>query len=178
MRQFFAQLCLITASITMPAIGQAAPCDQSEHEWIPTRYYHADEIVYYNDQWYRSRELHEGRQPGQGEFSWEAISEAPTCDAKPDRTATPASQAGTEASTNGTRTASEDNTSAIGASEPAADTSCEDATQWVFSKAYEVGTTVRYEGHLYKATRPSNGDMPGVAMPPHWRQLAADCASQ
>ncbi|MGP4845278.1 hypothetical protein ACTXGQ_14165 [Marinobacter sp. 1Y8] len=177
MRQLIALLCLITASLALPAITQAAACDQSKHEWIPTRYYHAGEVVHYNDQWYRSRELHEGREPGQGEFSWEAVSEAPDCETKPDSTVVPAAQADSETPAKGTPPVSGSGTPSMEASKPTADTSCADAPQWVFAKAYEVGTTVRYEGHLYKATRPSNGDMPGVAMPPHWRQLEADCAS-
>ncbi|MDG5501194.1 hypothetical protein [Marinobacter sp. BGYM27] len=180
MRQLFALLCLITVLFSLPAIAQAATCDQSQHEWVPTRYYHPGELVHYNDQWYRSRELHEGHQPGRGEFAWEAVSETPDCEAraanaKPE---TAAAQPRSDAPAKDSPETSNEQAPAGGVSSMTADTVCQDSPQWVFSKAYEVGTTVRHEGHLYKAIRPSNGDMPGVAMPPHWRKLETDCAGQ
>src|SRR5690554_7157198 len=56
----------------------AAPCDPDESKWVPSRYYPAGAVVHHDGEWYQSRELHEGLEPGIT-FDWKQLDSAPEC---------------------------------------------------------------------------------------------------
>lgn len=56
----------------------AAPCDPDESKWAPSRYYPAGAVVHHDGEWYQSRELHQGLEPGIT-FDWKQLDAAPEC---------------------------------------------------------------------------------------------------
>ena len=56
----------------------AAPCDPDESKWVPSRYYPAGAVVHHDGEWYQSRELHQGLEPGIT-FDWKQLDSAPEC---------------------------------------------------------------------------------------------------
>ncbi|WP_111498347.1 MULTISPECIES: carbohydrate-binding protein [Marinobacter] len=158
-------IALLTA-VALPVQALERNCTPEDNTWLPSRYYDVGQIVFYDGQWYAAREWQEGQRPDGGGFAWKPLDQAPECDAP---------QKAVESGANGAAPA----TSAEGGSSVTGDTpaqtDCKPAPVWTFSEAYSVGQWVTHEGRIYRATRPSNGDMPGVAEPPHWAPVTADC---
>src|SRR5690554_4516159 len=74
----------------------AAPCDPDESKWVPSRYYPAGAVVHHDGEWYQSRELHEGLEPGIT-FDWKQLDSAPECSgeaASPARPTSPTQKPG------------------------------------------------------------------------------------
>ncbi|BES73767.1 hypothetical protein RE428_47850 [Marinobacter nanhaiticus D15-8W] len=168
-------LLLLLTVFTSTAQAQRTPCSPDDNAWLPGRYYDAGEIVFHGDNWYVAREWQEGRRPGRGEFAWQALDAPPDCARVEEPMDT---EPGLDTSGRGDESvplfpadkASED-MSEVKASE----TKCKPAPSWTFSDSYSVGAWVTHEGQIYRATRPSTGDMPGVVEPPHWAPVDADC---
>lgn len=161
---FIAAIALTLISTTVAA----TPCDPDKAKWIPSRYYPADSVVFYKGQWYRSRQVQEGKTPGVA-FEWQALKQPPQCQAgRSDMALEPAP------AHNGTPSASGNGreTTARGG-RPASP--CQPARPWNFAESYTVGSLARHEGQTWRAIRPSNGDMPGVTQPPHWQPVDNHC---
>ncbi len=152
----------------------AAPCDPDESKWVPSRYYPAGAVVHHDGEWYQSRELHEGLEPGIT-FDWKQLDSAPECSGE---AAPPAPIDKSDAKTGqsaqaGTVTESPDS--------PAPESSrdnelCEQPDQWLFSESYTVGSEASHGGKIWKAIRPTSGDMPGMNTPPRWQLVEDHCA--
>lgn len=77
-------LVLASPIAVMPALA-APTSSESENGWVPTRYYARGAVIFYRGDWYRSQERHEGREPGQGAFTWQRLEEPPACATDQDR---------------------------------------------------------------------------------------------
>ncbi|MCG2579638.1 MAG: hypothetical protein KA296_02070 [Marinobacter sp.] len=144
----------------MPALA-APTCSESENGWVPTRYYARGAVTYYQGDWYRSQERHEGREPGQGAFAWQRLEEPPACATDQDR-----SERRPEATqAEDTQPQTSDTTEA----------NCPELPTWSFAGSYSVGDQVLHEGQAYRAIRQSNGTLPGSGHPPHWQLLLQSC---
>ncbi|WP_148864671.1 carbohydrate-binding protein [Marinobacter fonticola] len=161
------------------AAGARNPCSPDASAWVPSRYYDAGAIVFHGGDWYVAREWQEGRRPGRGEFAWQALDAPPDC-ARADVT-----QANSEPEADEPGRGDEsvpvfpadDVTEDINTIQ-SSETKCKPAPTWTFSDSYTVGRWVTYEGQVYRAIRPSTGDMPGVVEPPHWVPVEANCPAQ
>lgn len=153
-----AMLFLILA-LGAPAPALAEACDPDDHEWVPSRYYPAGAVVFHEDNWYESRDIHEGKEPGIT-FDWKRLSSAPDCgndNPRPDPI--------------------EPDDVASGVTETDSDTQiCERPEQWLFAESYSVGSQVSHGGKIWEAIRESTGDMPGTKTPPRWELVEDHCA--
>lgn len=156
---------LLAGSATTTA---AAPCDPEQSSWVPGKYYQAGSVVFHEGSWFESRSLQEGKEPGTA-FDWKRLVSVPDCGARGE---------------NG-KVATEANTAEAGSSgQPPtqnpeeAEALCEPPEPWLFSRSYTVGSLTRHGGKVWEAIRPTNGDMPGIAEPPHWKPVKDHCANE
>ena len=166
---------LLSTVLASTAQAQRKPCSSDDSTWLPGRHYNAGEIVFHDNNWYVAREWQEGRKPGRGEFAWQALDAPPDCaqvdESMDTRPKVNASGRGDDA----VPVFPAEETSADMSEVKASDTECKPAPIWTFSESYSVGSWVTYEDQIYRATRPSTGDMPGVVEPPHWAPVDANC---
>lgn len=148
----------------------ATPCDPEENTWIPSRYYPPGKTVFHNGNWYESRELQEGKTPG-ADFEWKKLDSAPDCgkqEAKPVIESTD-SEPGQARARNQKHPVESGNKTSQACNEPGS---------WSFGASYTVGQMAVHEGQAYRAIRPSNGQMPGMSQPPHWKPIENPCEAQ
>lgn len=175
MTRFHRPLALSMLLMIAPLSGYAATvpehCRASDHTWVPAKYYLRESIVFYEDQWYQARQTHEGREPGSGEFAWQALQDTPTC--------ANSSQATTSASKEPSSDVAEPATTAsreIKASKPSSgQPNCPRPEDWSFAAVYTIGDYAIHEGLTYKAIRPTNGTLPGTGHPPQWQTAENAC---
>ncbi|WP_273208525.1 carbohydrate-binding protein [Marinobacter subterrani] len=158
----FATLLLLAVALTTAA----APCDPEQAGWVPSKYYPAGSVVFYQGDWFESRTLQEGKEPGSA-FDWKRLASAPDCGARAaNASGTPAANA-PKAGTSGQPPApGQDEVQAL----------CEPPEPWLFSRSYLVGSLARHGGKVWEAIRPTHGDMPGIAEPPHWKPVPDHCS--
>ncbi|MDX5329096.1 MULTISPECIES: carbohydrate-binding protein [Marinobacter] len=154
-------LLLMILALGMPALASAEACDPEDHEWVPSRYYPAGSVVFHNDNWYESREIHEGMEPGIT-FDWKRLHSVPDCGGE-NRPPDPIDPADVEEGV----TQTDSNTEF-----------CERPEQWLFAESYSVGSQVSHGGKIWEAIRDTKGDMPGIQEPPHWKLVEDHCAIQ
>lgn len=145
----------------------AKPCDPDTSKWVPSRYYPAGTVVFHKGEWYESRELHQGLEPGIT-FEWIELDRVPEC-VTPDAEAAP---------TDAPDRTIPGNAAKAGPSERGVAPTglCEEPEPWQFSKSYTVGSLASHGGQIWEAIRPTNGDMPGLTKPPHWQLVKQHCA--
>lgn len=150
-------------------------CSPDDSAWLPSRYYDAGSIVFHDGNWYVAREWQEGRRPGRGEFAWQALDTPPDCARleKQEGSKPKADKPGR--GDNDVPVFPADETTGDMGAVTASETECKPAPTWTFSDSYSVGAWVTHEDQVYRAIRPTTGDMPGVAEPPHWAPVDADC---
>ncbi|TBW56406.1 carbohydrate-binding protein [Marinobacter halodurans] len=160
-------LFLVLFLTTLDASALERSCTPEDNAWLPGRYYDAGEIVFYDGRWWAAQEWQEGKRPDGGGFAWKPLEKAPDC--KPP----------TRATVKGKKTGAAGNVGksgkASGKSGALSEADCKPAPDWTFSGTYTVGQWVTYKGQIFKAIRPTTGDMPGVAEPPHWAPVNAHC---
>ena len=159
------QLTLCMLFLISPLSAQAAKasdhCNASDHKWVPAKYYVRESVVFYENQWYQARQTHEGREPGRGEFAWQALQGTPTCAANTDVV-----ESGTAPTAKMASKASEPKTH---------QTDCPQPTDWSFAAVYSIGDYARHEDQTYRAIRPTSGTLPGTGHPPHWQPAESPC---
>ncbi len=161
---------LILVVFNTPAF--AAPCDPEENTWIPSRYYPPGQTVFHQSNWYQSRELHEGKTPGT-DFEWKRLASVPDCNVA--RADSNVGERKSEGRVNRQpQSPTDSGQSPVKASNERQQT-CEDPKQWSFGGSYTVGQMAVHEGQTYRAIRPSNGQMPGMSQPPHWKPVDDPC---
>lgn len=146
----------------------AAPCDPEQASWVPGKYYPAGSVVFHEGSWFKSRTLQEGKEPGTA-FDWERLLSVPDCGARNENgIVTPEGNTGKTGTSEqpSTRTPEED------------EALCEPPEPWLFSRSYTVGSLTRHGGKVWEAIRPTNGDMPGLTEPPHWKPVKDRCATE
>ncbi|WP_372994241.1 carbohydrate-binding protein [Marinobacter sp.] len=161
-------LVLLTAGLSAPAAAE--PCDPEESRWVPTRYYPAGAAVFHKGQWYESRELHEGLEPGIT-FDWIKLDSVPDC--KDRRQTVKPSQTGDKPEKTQTGTSETEGEPKRGET---ASGMCVRPDPWQFSRSYTVGSLVSHGGQIWEAIRETNGDMPGMNKPPRWQLVEDHCA--
>ncbi|WP_416396230.1 hypothetical protein [Allohahella sp. A8] len=172
--------------LALLSTSTAAECPSTEEQrWISGRPYDQGARVHHEGQWYQARERQAGHEPGSS-FSWKAV-DAPDCDlsepmAAPltDETQVPKSNSH---DTGAAETKGDIKTQPLPQSEPGSSSevseiACESIGEYSFGEAYSPGALVRHQGLVYRATRPSTGDMPGLQMPPVWARESMVCAER
>ena len=152
----------------------AAPCDPEENTWMPSRYYPPGQTVFYQGDWYQSRELHEGKTPG-ADFEWKRRASAPDCDVSRADSNVPESKS--EGRVNRQPQAPTDSGQSPVKAPNEHRQTCEETRRWSFGGSYTVGQMAVHEGQTYRAIRPSNGQMPGMSQPPHWQPVDDPCSN-
>ncbi|MGC8119543.1 carbohydrate-binding protein [Marinobacter sp. VGCF2001] len=159
LRQVIITLMLAALSVSV----NAAPCDPDDVRWNDALFYPEGSVVHHQGQWFESRELHQGLEPGIT-FDWKQLDATPDC---ADNVA-PVAQPGANPAGNGPE---------------APDTTvgevnglCERPDQWLFSKEYQAGSEASHGGKIWRALRPNTGDMPGTKTPPYWELVKDHCA--
>lgn len=178
LRRFFCLALALAGAAALPAVAE--PCDPEAAQWIPSRYYPAGTVVYHLGEWFESRELHQGLEPGIT-FEWIELDSAPDCGR-----AEAASDAGDGKQDKGDSGNPDPDAPAkvaqpkAGPSERGVDASgkCVRPDHWQFSRSYTVGSLTTHGGQIWEAIRPTNGDMPGMTEPPHWRLVQEHCSLQ
>lgn len=176
---------LMGAGLAAPALAE--PCNPEDAEWIPSRYYPEGSVVYYQDTWYESRALHEGKQPGIT-FDWRELRDTPECGgSRPEPTDEPAAARQQTRPDDQTveivelNPVNADSQSAqpegTGAEGTADEGLCETPDPWLFARSYTVGSLTTHGGMVWEAIRPTNGDMPGTREPPRWEPVPEHCAN-
>lgn len=169
---------LLLTIFTSTAQAQRKICSSDDSAWLPSRYYDAGEIVFHDGNWYVAREWQEGRRPGSGEFAWQALDTPPECARTKESMDTEAELSKPGHGDESVPVFPADKTSGDMGKVKASETECKPAPAWTFSDSYSVGAWVTHEGQIYRAIRPSTGDMPGVVEPPHWAPVDADCPQE
>ena len=163
-------LVLLAAGLSLPAAAE--PCDPEESKWVPSRYYPAGSAVFHKGNWYESRELHQGLEPGIT-FDWKELDSVPDCEGRKqavEQSQTEEGQQGPEAGTSQTVGKSKRGETASGM--------CVRPDPWLFSKSYTVGSLATHGGQIWEAIRPTNGDMPGMNKPPRWKLVEDHCSME
>ena len=155
---------LLALGLGWGSAAQAAPCEPEASGWQPTRYYTAGAAVFHDGQWYQARQINEGKEPGIS-FDWKELKAAPECDSAQ----TQKQQAAEKPRTKTKGTAGTGNTNP---------NLCQRPEQWRFAESYIVGSLTTHGGMVWEAIRPTNGDMPGMKEPPHWRPVEEHCSLQ
>lgn len=174
MPRFALLLLILLTSLASTTQAARKPCSPDDSTWLPGRYYDAGAIVFHDGNWYVAREWQEGRRPGRGEFAWQALNTPPDC-AGAARSAKAQPKTEQENGNNDVPVFPAEETTPDGSALEASQTQCKPAPTWTFSDSYSVGAWVTHEDQIYRAIRPSTGDMPGVVEPPHWAPVDADC---
>ncbi len=169
-------LVLFLAGATTSLSAAAQPCDPEASEWIPSRYYPAGTVVFHEGDWYESRELHQGLEPGIT-FEWIELDSVPDC-GKPGRAPEGAGKDAAGSAANGGGGKAVPETPKAGPSERGMNDlgQCEKPDPWQFSRSYTVGSLATHGGQIWEAIRPTNGDMPGMTEPPRWQLVKEHCA--
>ncbi len=155
---------LLALGLGWGSAAQAAPCEPGASGWQPTRYYTAGTAVFHKGQWYQARQVSEGKEPGIS-FDWKKLKAAPECD----QSQIEKQQAAEKPRTKTKGTAGAGNTNP---------TLCQRPEQWRFAESYKVGSLATHGGMVWEAVRPTDGDMPGMKEPPHWRPVEDHCSLQ
>jgi len=158
----FYRLLLLVLALGVPAMTSAEVCDPEEHQWSSSRFYPEGAVVFYNDHWYESREIHEGMEPGIT-FDWRRLHSVPDCGRDGEAPAEPIEAADVEKGV----------TSAGGSAEY-----CQRPEHWLFATRYSEGSQVSHGGKIWQATEETKGDMPGVKEPARWKLVEDHCAIQ
>lgn len=158
----FCMLVLTLLALGMPALASAEDCVPEDHEWSEALYYPAGTVVYHNDSWFESREVHQGKEPGIS-FDWKRLHSTPDCSSDNEQRAKPFDAA--EADQGMTRAGE--------ASEV-----CERPEQWLFAETYAEGDMASHGGNVWEALEETKGDMPGVKQPPQWKLVEDHCSIQ
>lgn len=169
MRLIAPLLLILLALTSLSASALEKSCAEEDNTWLPARYYDAGAIVFYDGQWYAAQEWQEGQRPDGGSFAWKPLDKAPECDPPRKNTVKAANNA------NGKSSGKVADGASTGRAGALSEKACKPAPTWTFSDSYRVGQWVTHEGQVYKAIRPTTGDMPGVAQPPHWAPVNANC---
>lgn len=163
-QRMFLPMLLLALGLGWGSAAQAAPCEPDASGWQPTRYYTAGTAVFHNGQWYQARQVSEGKEPGIS-FDWKKLKAAPECD----QTQMEKQQAAEKPRTKTKGTAGAGNTNP---------TLCQRPEQWRFAESYTIGSLATHGGMVWEAVRPTDGDMPGMKEPPHWRPVEDHCSLQ
>ncbi len=164
-----ATLLLFLLSLTaLNASALERSCAPEDNAWLPSRYYDAGEIVFYDGKWWAAQEWQEGKRPDGGGFAWKPLDKEPDCKA-------PAKAKGHGKNTGSAVGTADDQDAVLGEPGDRSEADCQPAPDWTFSDTYTVGQWVTYKGQIFKAIRPTTGDMPGVADPPHWAPVKTRC---
>lgn len=155
-------LLLVILAFGMPALASAEDCVPEDHEWAETLYYPAGAVVYHNDSWFESREVHQGKEPGIS-FDWKRLHVTPDCSSDNEQRAQPFDA--TEADEGMTRAGD-------------ATEICERPEQWLFAETYVEGDMASHGGKVWQALEETRGDMPGVKQPPQWKLVEDHCSIQ
>ncbi|MFO8142142.1 MAG: carbohydrate-binding protein [Marinobacter sp.] len=155
-------LLLVILALGMPALASAEDCNPEDHTWAENFYYPAGSVVFHNDSWFESREVHQGKEPGIS-FDWKRLHSTPDCGADNEQRAQPFDA--TEAEQGLTRSGD-------------ATEICEQPEQWRFAKTYAEGEMASHGGHVWEALQETTGDMPGVKQPPRWQLVEDHCSIQ
>lgn len=154
-------LLLVILALGLPALASAQDCVAEDHEWAESQYYPAGAVVYHNDSWFESREVHQGKEPGIS-FDWKRLHSTPDCSDSEQR---PAPFDAAEAEQGLTQAG------------PNAEV-CEQPEQWLFAETYNEGDMASHGGNVWEALEETKGDMPGVKQPPQWRLVEDHCSIQ
>lgn len=150
----------------------AATCNEDDSSWVPGRYYPPGAIVFHDRHWYRSRQHHEGKEPGTA-FEWQKQDTPPDC-ANPSRNAERQREI-TGSTPAAAKSGPELEQKVAERAKSGADIRCDKPEAWQFSESYSVGRTVTHDGQTWRAIRPSNGNMPGFNQPPRWQPADILC---
>ncbi|MBE0487289.1 carbohydrate-binding protein [Marinobacter sp.] len=153
---------LVVMALGMPALASAEDCVAEDHKWSETLYYPAGAVVYHNDSWFESREVHQAKEPGIS-FDWKRLHATPDCSSDNEQRPQPFDAADAE-----------QGMTRMGDSAEV----CERPEQWLFAETYAAGDLVSHGGNVWKATEETNGDMPGVKQPPRWELVEDHCSIQ
>lgn len=154
-------LMLVILTLGLPALASAEDCNPDQHEWSESLYYPAGTVVYHNDSWFESRDVHQGKEPGIS-FDWRRLHAVPDCSEEQQRP-TPFEA---EEAEQGLTQAGEDVEV------------CERPEQWLFAETYAEGDMAGHGGNVWEALEETKGDMPGVKQPPKWRLVEDHCSIQ
>lgn len=168
-RSFFCLLLLLVTSGVSSQVA-AEPCDPEESKWVPSRYYPEGAVVFHEGQWYESREMHKGLEPGIT-FDWIGLDSVPDCTNRKQSANQAASKDEQEESQNRKGQKSDKSTRGLTASGM-----CVRPDPWLFSESYSAGDLVSHGGQLWEALRETRGDMPGMNEPPYWTLVENHCA--
>jgi len=163
-------LVLLMPGLSLPAA--AKPYDPEQAKWVPTRYYPAGTVVFHQGNWFESRELHEGQEPGTA-FNWKRLDSVPDCGAKSDNAG---GKSGARVDTDASMSETGNSERSTAQSRNPAQEPCEQPEPWLFSRSYTVGSLTRHGGKIWEAIRPTSGDLPGIAEPPHWKPVQNHCS--
>jgi len=166
-RGFFCLILIVlTASLSMTAAAES--CDPAKAKWDPSHYYPENAVVFHKGQWYESREMHKGLEPGIT-FDWIKLDSVPECKARP--------QGRDNAEVGGKEKDGQHGSDQSHRGETASGM-CIRPEQWLFSKNYEKGDLASHGGQIWEATGKTRGDMPDMDEPPHWKLVEEHCALQ
>lgn len=169
-------LVLFLVATTSSLSAAALPCDPEASKWIPSRYYPAGTVVFHDGDWYESRELHQGLEPGIT-FEWIELESVPDC-GKPTQASPGTGKNEAKGSASGGSKKAVPEKPKAGPSERGMNDlgQCVKPDPWQFARSYTVGSLVTHGGQIWEAIRPTNGDMPGITEPPRWQLVKEHCA--